>query len=189
MARCLTNGETTLEEEAHFQRFDDTHGTLLGSAAPIYDAGGKLIGAVSVFADITEQVRARTHAQSLAAELKARVNEAQLGVAVSSALTGSGPLSAQLDACANALVVRLGAAFARIWTASADGKVLELEASAGLYTHRDGPHGRIPVGEFKIGLIAQEGKPHLTNDVQNDPKISDPAWAAREGMCCLCIGE
>ena len=29
--------------------------------------------------------------------------------------------------------------------------VLELQASAGIYTHLDGPHARIPVGRLKIG--------------------------------------
>jgi PAS domain S-box-containing protein len=37
-------------------------------------------------------------------------------------------------------------------------------------------------GQLKIGLIAQERKPHLTNDVQNDERISHPEWAKREGM-------
>ena len=60
-------------------------------------------------------------------------------------------------------------AFARIWTLNDEDQILELEASAGLYTHIDGPHGRVPVGQFKIGLIAQEQIPHLTNDVLSDP--------------------
>jgi signal transduction histidine kinase/CheY-like chemotaxis protein/HPt (histidine-containing phosphotransfer) domain-containing protein len=59
---------------------------------------------------------------------------------------------------------------------------LELQASAGLYTHLDGPHARVPVGQFKIGWIAQERQPVLTNEVQGDPRISDPGWARREGM-------
>jgi PAS domain-containing protein len=60
--------------------------------------------------------------------------------------------------------------------------MLELQASAGLYTHLNGPHGRVPVGQFKIGLIAQERKPHLTNQVVGDPRIGDQKWAKREGM-------
>src|SRR4029079_14180510 len=71
---------------------------------------------------------------------------------------------------------------ARIWTVSAEGDILELQASAGMYTHLDGPHGRVPVGKFKIGLIAQERKPHLTNTVVGDPRVSDQEWAKREGM-------
>ena len=73
-------------------------------------------------------------------------------------------------------------AFARVWTIASEEDVLELQGSAGLYTHLNGVHGRIRVGAFKIGRIAQERLPHLTNDVANDPWISDPDWARREGM-------
>jgi transcriptional regulator with GAF, ATPase, and Fis domain len=51
-----------------------------------------------------------------------------------------------------------------------------------MYTRLDGSRSRIPFGQFKIGLIAQERKPHLTNDVQNDPGVHDKDWARREGM-------
>ena len=60
--------------------------------------------------------------------------------------------------------------------------VLELRASAGQYTHLDGPHSRVPVGKYKIGLIAQERQPHLANSVVGDPRVSDQEWALREGM-------
>ena len=80
------------------------------------------------------------------------------------------------------MVEHLDAAFARIWTLNDRDNVLELRASAGLYTHLDGPHSRVPVGMFKIGLIAQERKPHLTNEVVGDPRVGDQGWAQREGM-------
>ena len=76
----------------------------------------------------------------------------------------------------------LGAAFARIWTLDDDRGLLPLQASAGQYTHLKGRHGRVPLGQLKIGLIAQERRPVVTNDVIHDPKINDRAWAAREGM-------
>jgi signal transduction histidine kinase len=41
------------------------------------------------------------------------------------------------------------------------------------------------VGTLEIGQIAQEGKPLLTNEVINDPLISDRAWAKREGIVAL----
>ena len=87
-----------------------------------------------------------------------------------------------LQLSADSIVRHLEAAFARIWTISDQGDMLELQASAGQYTRLDGEHARVPVGQFKIGLIAQERKPHLTNDVQNDERISHPEWAKREGM-------
>ena len=40
----------------------------------------------------------------------------------------------------------------------------------------------MPVGALKIGRIAAERQPHLTNDVLSDPWVGNPAWAKREGM-------
>jgi two-component system cell cycle sensor histidine kinase/response regulator CckA len=111
-----------------------------------------------------------------------QANLANLGADIGTALTKADTQREMLQHCAAALVRYLDAAFARIWTISAAGDVLELAASAGLYTHLDGPHSRVPVGRFKIGLIAQEHKPHLTNDVQNDPRVTDKEWARREDM-------
>ncbi len=73
-------------------------------------------------------------------------------------------------------------AFARIWIYDENAKILKLQASAGLYTHLDGPHSRVPIGELKIGRIAEEKKPYLTNAVTDDPRINDKTWAKKEGM-------
>jgi len=54
MTRCLSLNQTVEAEEVHFQRFDGTHGMMLGSCAPIRGPEGEVLGAVSVFADITE---------------------------------------------------------------------------------------------------------------------------------------
>ena len=101
---------------------------------------------------------------------------------IDEALTRIDELPKILQSCTEKIVQYLDAAFARIWTLNANENVLELQASAGQYTHLDGPHSRIPVGKFKIGLIAQEGLPHLTNDVLNDPRIGNKEWAKQENM-------
>ena len=49
-------------------------------------------------------------------------------------------LEAILHECAESIVRHLDAAFARIWTLSRDERMLELRASAGLYTHLNGAH-------------------------------------------------
>ncbi|MFA6498548.1 MAG: GAF domain-containing protein [Desulfurivibrionaceae bacterium] len=104
---------------------------------------------------------------------------ADLGVA----LTKGREMKEMLQLCAELLVRHLDAAFARIWTLEPDQETLRLVASAGIYTHLDGPHGRVPVGEqYKIGSIALHKKPHLTNTVLGDPQITDQEWAQREGM-------
>ena len=87
-----------------------------------------------------------------------------------------------LQDCTETLVHHLDAAFVRIWLLNSDTQVLELQASAGLYTHLNGSHSRIPVGHLKIGQIAAEKKPHLTNAVIGDPRIPEQAWAKREGL-------
>ena len=105
-----------------------------------------------------------------------------LAADVGRALTTHHAQSDMLRNCAEALVHHLDAAFARIWLLNTAGDALELCASAGLYTHLNGRHGHIPIGKFKIGRIAQERMPHLTNAVIGDPRVSDQDWAQREGM-------
>jgi PAS domain S-box-containing protein len=126
--------------------------------------------------DISERKRLQERQARLArhailhAEVSASVSESEK------------PLGEMLQICAAAVVQRLDAAFARIWLLNYEQKVLELKASAGLYTHLNGAHARIPLGSFKIGLIAAKQKPHLTNSVETDERVSDKEWARREGM-------
>ncbi|GAC1322638.1 MAG: hypothetical protein NVSMB2_20030 [Chloroflexota bacterium] len=111
-----------------------------------------------------------------------RARHAELVAEVGVVLTAGGDLVSALQQCTEALVQRMDAAFARVWTLDETEDVLVLRASAGLYTHLDGEHGRVPVGSFKIGEIAFERQPHLTNDVLSDPRVHYPDWARREGM-------
>src|SRR6478735_7207592 len=93
-----------------------------------------------------------------------------------------GDFGEMLRRCTQTMVDDLGAAFARIWTVNEQHKILELQASSGLYTNLEGRHAHIPVGTLKIGQIAAEGKPHLTNQVIGDPRVPEQEWARREGM-------
>ncbi len=115
-------------------------------------------------------------------EVVERKNLAELGYEISMAVTQGTTLQETLQQCAQTLTDKLDVAFVRIWTVNEEANLLELQASAGLYTHLDGPHGKIPIGQFKIGKIAQEKIPHLTNSVVGDPRVHDQEWAAREGM-------
>jgi hypothetical protein len=94
--------------------------------------------------------------------LERQARQERLRAEVSAAIAGGGTLPDILRWCVEAVVTHLGAAFARVWILDEEEDMLELLASAGMYTHTDGFHGRVPVGSFKIGLIAQERQPHLT---------------------------
>src|SRR5205809_3987276 len=120
----------------------------------------------------TEARRERRRAQTALLE---RARLAELTSEVGSALTRGEGLRETLQLCAEALVRHLDVALARIWIRDEAAGTLALEASAGMYTQIDGPHS-------KIGLIAQQLRPHLTNQVVGDPQLHDQEWARREGM-------
>jgi PAS domain S-box-containing protein len=142
---------------------------------PMTASTGEIREFIGTVVDVTER--------RLAEEAQARqVRDSALRVDVSGVLAKADTVSSMLQGCAEAFVRQLDVAFARIWTLPRGGNVLTLEASAGRYTHLDGAHSRIAIGDLKIGMIAQERRPHLTNDVLNDERVSDKAWAAREGM-------
>jgi PAS domain S-box-containing protein len=168
--------------EASVLGADGARRTLDCSFKPLTDETGRVCVIIPEARDITERKRAEADLQR-AREVEAeRTRLAELGRDVGIALSQGDTLGELLQPCAEAMVRCLDAAFARIWCLPPGKDVLELHASAGMYTHRDGPHARIAVGQFKIGQIAQERRPLLTNEVADDPRISDPDWARREGM-------
>jgi PAS domain S-box-containing protein len=142
---------------------------------PLRDESGFVYGLMTHAVDVTREVRARQ-------QLEVQQRQATLTAEVAVAATKQMPLREMLQSCAESVVRHLDAAFARIWTLDQAGTLLQLEASAGQYTHLDGSHGRVPVGQYKIGLIAEERRPHVTNTVIGDPRVGDQDWARREGM-------
>ena len=165
---ALANHTVLISKTGHETAIED-------SAAPICGVEGEILGAVMVFHDADDRRKA-------ARLLKEQVRLASLRADINAALVSQSSLREVLQACSEAMVRHLGASFARIWTLNEAENTLELQSSAGLYTHLDGPHGRVKMGEYKIGRIAQNRTPLLTNDVRHDPNISDPDWAEREGM-------
>jgi PAS domain S-box-containing protein len=155
-------------------RKDGTMVPIFCSCVPII-VDGVVTGAVLAAHDITERKRAEERRARRARQTTLR---ADIGVA----LARSESLQSILRESAEALVSHFDAALARIWTFNSDTEVLELQASAGLYTHLDGTYARVPLGQFEIGLIAGERKPHRTNDVLNDPRVADKEWAQSTGM-------
>ena len=171
----LLEGERIINYEHQLKRKDGKVITVLNNSKPITDADGNVTGMQSTLIDITERKQTE---EALRERQRHRALETEVGLY----LTRQVPLSEALQHCAEEIVKRLDAAFARVWVLNHEEQVLELQASGGLYTHLDGPHSRVPVGKSKIGLIASEKKPHLTNQVIGDPKVDDQEWAKREGM-------
>jgi PAS domain S-box-containing protein len=115
-------------------------------------------------------------------DAKQKEHLALLGSEVGNALTSLQPLRPRLQLCAEALVHQLDAALARIWISSGENNVLEMQASAGLHTHTDGLHGRIPLGQYKIGRIAQDGQLRFSQNIGSEPDVDDQEWVQRHGL-------
>jgi len=132
--------------------------------------------------EFTAYVRDLSERKRADAALAERVRLSALTADVALGVARSDSREVLLKFCCDALVGHLDVAFARIWTLNEHDQVLELQVSAGMYTHINGAHSRVPVGQLKIGNIAKERKPHLTNQVIGDPRVGDQEWAKREGM-------
>lgn len=172
---AVARGET-FQCEFRFRRAPDHYRWCISNAVPLRHPQGNVIRWFGTIVDLHDWREAQ---QSLhAIQTRQVAVRADVGLAFGQ----DKELGAILHECAESIVRHLDAAFARIWTLSRDGTLLELRASAGLYTHLNGAHSRIPMGELKIGMIAREQKHVLTNDIANDPRISDKPWAAAEGM-------
>lgn len=129
-----------------------------------------------------------------------KINEMQF------ALLDPGTLSEKLKKITDSVVDIFDADFARIWlmlpgdrcdSGCPHAKVkegphmcinrtrcLHLVSSSGRYKHIDGgAHSRVPFGCYKIGGIASGEYPSfLTNEVINDPRVHDHAWAKELGL-------
>ena len=103
-----------------------------------------------------------------------------------------------LASITSGLVEDFDAAFARIWLIQPGDlcseccnapicqnrdQCLHLAVSAGMYTHIDGDHRRVPIGALKIGGIAQEGRPLLTNDLMSDDRVPNKSCVQEKGLC------
>lgn len=162
--------------EFRFRRAPAGYRWCISNAVPLRGAEGKVIRWFGTIVDLHDWREAQQALHAI--QTRQVAVRADLGMAFGKKKN----LEGILQECAESIVRHLDAAFARIWTLSGDGTMLELRASAGVYTHLNGPHSRIPIGELKIGAIAQQQKHVLTNDILNDPRISEKAWAANEGM-------
>lgn len=131
--------------------------------------------ALTVIQDVTARKRANE-------TLLERERLARLNSEISETLIQNDLLPDILRRCTEIVVRHLDAAVVRIWTLNKAEQILELQSSSGDYTQLDSEHSRVPVGKHKIGWIAADRKPHLTNSVIGDSHISSQKWAKRENI-------
>lgn len=188
---AIRTGQTCLISDIHIQSPLEQDGTFKAGPTSVLSlplkSDGHTFGALTLYAHDPGQFQQDTvklleEWSGLFAHAIIAARQAALRADVTRAFSRKDNIHGILYQCVEALVHHLDAAFARIWTLNNDEGVLQLQASAGLYTRLDGTHSRIPVGKLKIGWIAQEKIPHFTNDVLHDPRINDREWARSERL-------
>jgi signal transduction histidine kinase len=141
----------------------------------IYDEAGKAVGMRGVTMHISRQKRAE--------ELQVRDSQRKaLQSDISAVLRLNGSLNEILQRYAQTLLQNLNLALVGIWALSKDKNTLELCAEAKLINNLKENYARVSIGDTEIGKIAEQRKPHLTNDVQNDSRISRQDWIKKEGI-------
>ena len=142
---------------------------LPGEVADIQDKMAALYTLAMKCRDTETTLAERTHLLSLCAT-------------VGTTLAGDDSLRASLQRCAEALVEHLDVAAACIWTLSAEGEHLEMQANAGRYLPMGDLEGTIPVGTSVIGAIAQEKQPYVSNAVADNQRLRNEGWAQWTGL-------
>lgn len=178
----LAQGERMEHFETVRQRKDGRLVDVSISLSPVTDAAGRAAGVATIARDISERKRLEAEA-TRARQMRYAAVRADVG----EALAASGEVSDVLQRCAEAIVRHLDAALARIWLLDEAGEALELQASAGLHTHRHGENARIPVDQFEVGRNVDEWWPLLTSGHRADSGIGDSGWATQDGMAAFAI--
>lgn len=128
------------------------------------------------------QKRLRNAKQLADQALQVKFRLAALTADIGLAQTTSHTLKDILQRYAESLLQHLDVELACIWTADDSGKLLELQASAGISTAGMESFRRVVVGQFCVGLVAEQRLLHLTNDVANEVCFADQEWARGQGL-------
>ncbi len=171
---AFIDGTVQIGDNDEFKVKDGSRFPVEYTSTPVHE-GTNLIGSVLVFRDVTD----RRESDALRTR---QARQAALRADVAFGLANGDNLRNFLHRAMQCVVKHLDGAFSRVWTLNAEESMLELQASAGIYTHIDGPHGHIPVGTMKVGKIAKERMPQISDNLVADPDIIDKDWVVRERM-------
>ncbi len=95
-------------------------------------------------------------------------------------------LDEMLKQCTSLMTRHLNASMARIWAISeGDAKQLVLKASSGQASAVDSEQKFIKVGEGEIGMVAEQLRPFLTNDLDKTAQTSNKDWVKADGLTSL----
>jgi len=171
---AFIDGTVLIGDTDEFKRHDGSPFPVEYTSTPLREAD-QSIGSVVVFRDITDRRQGEVMRARQGRQFALRAD-------VAFGLTNGDNLKIFLSRSMQSIVKHMDGAYARVWTLNSEDNMLELQASAGMYTHTDGQHSRIPVGVLKVGKIAREGMPQVSHNLVTDADVIDKEWVLRERM-------
>ena len=184
----IAEGSSKIEFSDTKTLVDGTRRDVLSTSKPFKNLQGELVGIVENFQDIT------------------KLKQSEFRITALNYLKGMllrpATLEEKCRQVTDSTLALLEGDFARIWitrpgdlcesgcihaevktgahTCEDREKCLHLISSSGRYTHINGDHRRVPLGQYKIGRVAIEKEDgFFINDVVNNPQIHDPEWAKK----------
>ncbi|MFC1650882.1 PAS domain S-box protein [Candidatus Latescibacterota bacterium] len=167
MWKILNKGETWRGEFCNKKKSGEIFWENV-SISSIKDDTGNITKFVAVKEDITDR--------------KKRDRITLLSSNIGSILISGTSMRFKLQACAEAMNDKLEMTFVRIWTVDSKENMLNLQASAGLYTHLDGVHSHVAIGKRKIGKIAESRKPLFNEHLIENGLVDDKEWVNETGL-------
>ncbi len=169
-------------EFASFRAFNDSEQALIDELLPVVAMSLEVlshnIATQEMLVQTQEQAR-QLEVQNEAANRRARYDA--MHSEVGSALVQSQDFPGIMQLCAKAIIQGVNSVFSRIWMLEPGTDSLVLCASAGLYTHLDGSHAKIKIGERKLGRIAASLEPLETNSIDSGQGF-DMEWVRGQGI-------
>jgi hypothetical protein len=114
--------------------------------------------------------------------IKEQARLAAFRAAIDHTLTKNNDLQKMLEYCTEVMINYLDVSLARIWILNNAENVLQLQASTGVETYINDKHICVPIGKYKIGIIAKQHQPYFTNALESDPRVSNVEWVRKEKL-------
>ncbi|MEN6520438.1 MAG: SpoIIE family protein phosphatase [Armatimonadota bacterium] len=167
MAAAL-RGETTVGEIISIERVDGKEATVFNSAAPIRDASGEVIGAVTVVQDISELIALRRELERALDEARQEGERVRALEGIAEAGIATTDLQELLDILVLRMAETLHAHSSSIWMFDDERYEFEARAEYGA----SGLVGEsLDVDNGVAGIVYHERKFVFTPDAENDPRV------------------
>jgi PAS domain S-box-containing protein len=163
------------EDERRVRTSDGNYRVFQVRGVPVFEEDGQLREWIGSETDITVRKQAEENQLRRAAYIALR---ADINAAIAESNTS---LKKTLNRCAEAILQHLGLALVRIWTLNKNEETLDLKAGAGLNADAV-VNTSVPIGTSHIGLIAQERKPRIINDLCSHAKITGAECSVENEM-------